>query len=301
LIQRAGAIAITGGLQTSPMDVLDAHAFTLPISLEIEKHLFRAAIHIATLPPEHPLHTPAKKCATKMVKRHKSLLHKLMQAFNINPSLFKTISTTGGNPAWAHICPFKLDIANNKDASIMANTEGNEKVKIYSDGLAQNGKVGAAAVLIRLGKKPCMLHYHLGTTEHHTVFEAKLVGLILGLHLIKTEKTSRTTFTLGADNMAAILAVATPSNRSGHHLVHTFINAATNLKKKSSKTKYLLTIRWTAGHVNIEGNELADKEVKLAAEGLTSAADLLLRLLKKPLKLNKSAAKQHFNVKLKSL
>jgi len=56
-----------------------------------------------------------------------------------------------------------------------------------------------------------------------------------------------------------------------------------------------------AGHVNIEGNELVDKEVKLAAEGLTSAADLLLRPLKKPLKLNKSAAKQHFNARLKSL
>src|SRR6266702_4756810 len=147
-----------------------------------------------TLPPEHPLHTPAKKCATKMVKRHKSLLHKLMQAFNIKPSLFETISTTGGNPARADIRPFKLDIAKNKDASIMADTEGNEKVKIYSDGSAQNGKVGAAAVLVRPGKKPRTLHYHLGTTEHHTVFEAELVGLILGLHLIKTEKTSRTTF-----------------------------------------------------------------------------------------------------------
>jgi len=86
-----------------------------------------------------------------------------------------------------------------------------------------------------------MLHYHLGTTEHYIVFEAKLVGLILGLHLINMEKTSRTTFVLGVDNMAILSVVATPSNRSGHHLVHTFMNAATNLKKKSGKTKYLLT------------------------------------------------------------
>jgi hypothetical protein len=43
-IQRAGTLAITGGLQTSPTDTLDAHVFTLPLHLETEKHLFRAAV-----------------------------------------------------------------------------------------------------------------------------------------------------------------------------------------------------------------------------------------------------------------
>ena len=49
-VQRAGTLAITGGLRTSPTDALDAHAFTLLLHLETEKHLFRSAICIATLP-----------------------------------------------------------------------------------------------------------------------------------------------------------------------------------------------------------------------------------------------------------
>jgi hypothetical protein len=36
-IQRAGALAITGGFQTSPSNSLDAHAALLPIELRIEK------------------------------------------------------------------------------------------------------------------------------------------------------------------------------------------------------------------------------------------------------------------------
>jgi hypothetical protein len=59
-VQRAGTLAITGGLRTSPTDALDAHAFTLPLHLETEKHLFRSAIRIAMLAPQHPLHKPAK-------------------------------------------------------------------------------------------------------------------------------------------------------------------------------------------------------------------------------------------------
>ena len=46
---------------------------------------------------------------------------------------------------------------------------------------------------------------------------------------------------------------------------------------------------------------LADKEAKKAAEGSTSDAALLPKALRKPLKFNKSAAKQRFNEELKSL
>jgi hypothetical protein len=101
-VQRAGTLAITGGLRTSPTDMLDAHAFTLPLHLEIEKHLFRSAIRLATLPPEHPLHKPAKKCTSKTTKRHRSTIHDLMQAFDVKPNLLETLTTTGGNPATHH-------------------------------------------------------------------------------------------------------------------------------------------------------------------------------------------------------
>ena len=152
--------------------------------------------------------------------------------------------------------------------------------------------------MIRPGKEPRKLHFHLGSTDHHTVFEAELVGLLLGLHLIKTENT-RTSFALGVDNQAALTAAATPSNRSGHYLANIFLTAASSLQMARGTTNYSLTLRWTAGHVKIEGNELADEEAKLAAEGTSSDTKTLPKPLKKALKHNKSVAKQCHNSKLK--
>jgi hypothetical protein len=44
--------------------------------------------------------------------------------------------------------------------------------------------------------------------------------------------------------------------------------------------KYSLILRWTAGHVGIAGNELADKEAKRAAAALSSDKKLLHSFLK---------------------
>ena len=55
-IQRAGALAITGGLCTLLMDTLDASVFLLPVPLNIDKRCHNAMICLAMLLKEHPLH-----------------------------------------------------------------------------------------------------------------------------------------------------------------------------------------------------------------------------------------------------
>jgi hypothetical protein len=54
-IQRGGALAITGALHTSPTDTLDACAYLLPTTSIVSKWCLRATVHLAMLPPEHPL------------------------------------------------------------------------------------------------------------------------------------------------------------------------------------------------------------------------------------------------------
>src|SRR6267142_571477 len=55
-IQRAAALAITGGLKTSPNDMLNSCAFLPPAALTINKWCFRVYIRMLMLPKEHPLH-----------------------------------------------------------------------------------------------------------------------------------------------------------------------------------------------------------------------------------------------------
>ena len=54
-IQRIATRAITGGLWTSPNDLLDAHAGVLPVNLMLKCICHAATVRTATLPYSHPL------------------------------------------------------------------------------------------------------------------------------------------------------------------------------------------------------------------------------------------------------
>ena len=178
-------------------------------------------------------------------------------------------------------------------------TKATEAVRIYTDGSAQEGEVGAAALLIRQGEPNRTLHYHLGPSSEHTVHEAELVGILLGLHLIKTDKKGKTSYAMGIDNQAAISALNSVKATSGQHIANVILETAASIKKQCNSARYSLTFRWTAGHVGINGNEEADKEAKKAAGGFTSDKKALPPLLHKTLKSNKSALRQNKKETLK--
>ena len=161
------------------------------------------------------------------------------------------------------------------------------------------GKVGVAAVLLRAGKPVRKLHFHLSLEDKHTVHKAELLGILLGLHLIYTERRNGTTFALGSDNQAAIKVFQSNLRSPGHHLAREALHLAHQIHHSKRKTKYTLTIRWTAGHEGIEGNEIIDWEAKKAAEGSTSDPTLLPPYLRKPLLTNPSAVKRAHNDQLK--
>jgi hypothetical protein len=63
--------------------------------------------------------------------------------------------------------------------------------------------------------------------------------------------------------------------------------------------RYVLTIRWTAGHEGIEGNKATDEEAKRAAEGTSLDKCSLPQYLRKHLLINPAAAKSVHYKKLK--
>jgi ribonuclease HI len=298
-IQRAGALAITGGLRTSPTDALDASAFLLPAPATIDKWCHRATVRLAMLPPEHPLHKVIASKATRKTKRHKTPIGNLLTLYQLDPKKFKKIQASTRNPSKRGKLPFSIQIAEDRDKSIKEAQNIKEEVKVFADGSAINGKVGAAAVLIRAGNPPRKLHMHLGSENEHTVHEAELIGVLLALHLISTERRGNTTFALGIDNQAAIKAFESDLRQPGHHIAREIIRVANQNQKRRKKGKYALNIRWTAGHEGIEGNEEADKEAKKAAEGLSSEKLQLPPYLRKTLLINPAAVKRHLQERRK--
>ena len=154
-----------------------------PIELRIDKTCHNAITRMATLPSVHPLHALVKRSAKGLVKRHRSPLHILTGIFGTDPSKVEKIPPVHTHPNRKSSRTVRLDIPLNKDASKRADTNATEQIKVYSDGLAHDGKVGAAALLRHEGKPDRVLKLHLGTTDHHTVYEAELAGMLMGIHL----------------------------------------------------------------------------------------------------------------------
>jgi hypothetical protein len=231
-IQRAGALAIMGGLRTSPTDALNVHAHLLPVVTSVNKWCHGALTRIATLPIEHLLHKIMKSRKIGKTKRHKGLLHHLVKWFKIDVNAMEKTPTVVRDPSKTGKLPFRISIAESREDSIKETEKAQEAIQIFTDGSALKGKVGAVAVLMCEGRHTQMLRYHLGPKSEHKVHEAELVGILLGLHILSTEKKNGTPAMLGMDNQAAIKAFNSELRNPGHHLAHKALCIAECLKKK---------------------------------------------------------------------
>jgi ribonuclease HI len=298
-IQRAGTLAVVGGLRTSPTDALCAHADILAVQLELDKSCHRAAARMAMLLHTHPITKLYCRSAKHKVKQHKSPLHFLSLAFEAAHNKYKMIVVAGCNPALMGKHPFRTDIQGSKDNSKEVDKQAPEQIKIYSDGSAHDSKVGAAAIMTKNSRTTRAIHYHLGSAEEHMVFEAELVGILMGLYLIETNPKGNASYTIGVDNQAALKALTSKFSKPGQYLAAEALKAAAHLRKTKGK-KYALTFRWTPGHSGIPGNKEADIEAKKAAEGVSSDQANLPKTLRRQLKRSKSASIQAENTTRKA-
>jgi ribonuclease HI len=174
-----------------------------------------------------------------------------------------------------------------------------ETIKVYSDGSAHSRGVGTVVILKHKGKPDHILKLHLGTTDQHMVYEAELIGMIMGLHLIKTEPRSKVKCLLNMDNQAVLTAIKSEMNKSGQHLVANILQITKQLLEQKGNSRFSLTFRWTAGHIRIAGNKNADKQAKTAADGESSDKGDLPPCLHKKLGYSISAICQARNANLK--
>jgi ribonuclease HI len=170
-------------------------------------------------------------------------------------------------------------------------------VRVFTDGSGVDDGVGASAVLCRQGKPNRTLHYYLGTGSQHTVYESEIVGMILGMELVRTETLYVGRVILGVDNQAAIQATQLTKPVAGHYLVDIFHKRVSRALERHEDLR--LVVQWVPGHEGIDGNEIADVEAKRAARGKTSSARRLPILLRTPLPDSKSAIIQAYSARLK--
>jgi ribonuclease HI len=320
-VQRKVAIAITGGLSSTAGDVLDIHAFILPIDLLFCKLLFRAALRLCSLPSTHPLRPFLRAASRRDLRRHLSPIHYLLRLINANPSDIESIPPSRRSPGY--IPPFKSFIPPSKEDALPLAIISNATapVRIYSDGSGIKGGIGASALLYIKDRLVKVLRVHLGSSLEHTVYEAEGVGLVLGLHLLNglSHHLTQTTL-LGTDSQAIISALNNQKSHSGQYILDAIHQSAEHLHAKqdqlfnreerqraieagetwSGRKRGVidLQIHWVPGHCDFEPNERADEEAKKAARGDSSDTKSLPASLRKCLPLSISALRQAHNAKI---
>jgi len=150
--QRAGVLAITGGLYISPTNTLDTLTYLLPFNLIIEKWCYRVAMCLALLLDRHPLQKPVKLSAKCLVKKHRSPLHNLSRLLNTNPEQVSKIAVMTHNPAKSSWPLLKISVPPNKESSKKEVQNVMEGIQVFMDRSVIDGKVGAVVVLTRQGK-----------------------------------------------------------------------------------------------------------------------------------------------------
>ena len=127
-VQRKVTKSITGGLSTTAGDIMDVHAYILPVDLLFCKILFRAMLRLCSLPADHPLHVCIRSAARCKVKCHLSPLHHLINFAGLNPNEIETISQVRRSPGYNPT--FKTVIPPSKDAALPLTNLTNSTVPI---------------------------------------------------------------------------------------------------------------------------------------------------------------------------
>jgi hypothetical protein len=107
-------------------------------------------------------------------------------------------------PGWSP--PFNVRIAPCRDVAMVAEDihQDFDDVRVYSDGSAHDGRVGAAAHLVRRDGTMRSLLLHLGRDDHYTVHVAEAVGIVMAAHLLLTEADVPKCTSIGVDNQAVL-------------------------------------------------------------------------------------------------
>ena len=223
-VQRMIATQALGAMRSTASDTLNAHANLLPFPLLVDKTVASAAVRYATRPPSHPLFPHVRRAARRLVKKHASPLHQILHAYDIKPTEIEKVNSYRkiAHPTWNS--PISTSIPKDKTKAAERVKKCRNKFRIFTDGSMTDGGVGAAAVLERKSARTRKYEvyksiiFHLGSDQEHTVYDAELVGTILGLHLAKfIPHTLR--IDLFLDNQAVIKAIPKADNHPGQYLL----------------------------------------------------------------------------------
>jgi ribonuclease HI len=260
--QRTAMKAVLSTFRTTPTTALEVESGLMPPHLRLQSKILRSYTRFTTLPPSNPVNACLKRASTSTSRIHISPLEYLTRTFSdYTPSSMETIHPYVRPPWW--IPNTNIEISSNKKEAKQRHDEAvhdPNTICIYTDGSGIDGQIGAAAVCQTTS---VTRKQYIGTESSHNVYAAELAAIKLAVDIVQAAPRTYDKCVIYTDSQPAIKATAKPGQQSGQSILTSVIDAFETLQYQQPDIE--ISLVWVPGHMNIAGNEEADKAAKEAA------------------------------------
>ena len=260
--QRTAMKAVLGSFRTTATTALEVESGLMPAHLRLQSRILCAYTRFATLPQNNPVNPILMTAAASRSQIFISPLKYLTRTFpDYSPSMMETIQPYIYPPWWTPIA--RIDISSNKKEAKKRHDETLQDpntISIYTDGSGIDGQIGAAAFCPTTSETH---QQYIGTESSHNVYAAELTAIKLASDIVQAAPQSYVKCVIYTDSQPAIKATAKPHKQSGQSILASVIDAFESLQGHQPGIE--ISLIWVPGHMDIAGNEEADKSAKEAA------------------------------------
>ena len=279
--QRTTMKAILGTFHTTATSTLEIESSLYPTHLRLRTKILKSLARMQTYPPTNPVHSCIQRAARSQSKVHTTTLEYMMTTFpQYNSPTIETIYPHPKPPWWTP--PFKVNICGDKMAAKKRHDEAIHSpgtICIYTDGSGIDGHIGAAAYSPTTSN---IKRQYLGAESEYNVYVAEVEAVKLAADIVQEIGETYEQCIIYFDSQAAANGLMKPSKQSGQQFLVSALEKIEAIKTLTPN----ITLIWIPGHMEIAGNEMADKAAKEAAK--SRAADV--NFTHKPLKSSRSNA-----------
>src|SRR5579859_2960008 len=228
-----------------------------------------------TYPPTNPIQASIQRATRSQSKVHITTLEYITRTFpQYNSSTIETIHPYPKPPWWNP--PFMVNICGDKKAAKKLHDDTIHSpgtICVYTDGSGIDGHIGAAAYSPTIS---AIKHQYLGAETEYNIYVAEATAIKLAADIVQESGNTYEKCVIYFDSQAAAKGLMKPNRQSGQQILISVLEKIETVKALIPN----IALVWIPGHMNIAGNEKANKAARDAAKSKTPDVNFIHKPLK---------------------